>query len=145
MALYFLRAGIGYALSGEGAVFAGAFRTEDGRADPGRCVGTVAPALRFLLLCDTGEGIDHDGNTDYHLCESWHLLCLGVQEDRQSLGTGNSALYEQQSGALIANTYSADLFQDQEITWGMLPGAVLMNGLIFGFFLLSKEFREKKE
>ena len=46
---------------------------------------------------------------------------------------------------LIANTYSADLFQDQEITWGMLPGAVLMNGLIFGFFLLSKEFREKKE
>ncbi len=80
--------------------FAGAFRTEDGRADPGRCVGTVAPALRFLLLCDTGEGIDHDGNTDYHLCESWHLLCLGVQEDRQSLGTGNSALYEQQSGAV---------------------------------------------
>ena len=80
--------------------FAGAFRTEDGRADPGRCVGTVAPALRFLLLCDTGEGIDHDGNTDYHLCESWHLLCLGVQEDRQSLGTGKSALYEQPSGAV---------------------------------------------
>lgn len=44
---------------------------------------------------------------------------------------------------VISNTYSVDIFQNQEITWGMLPSSLVMNGLLFGFFLLSGVFREK--
>ena len=46
---------------------------------------------------------------------------------------------------VITNTYSADVLENQDVTWAMLPSALLLNGLLFGFFLLSKEFREKKE
>lgn len=44
---------------------------------------------------------------------------------------------------VISNTYSADIFQNQEITWGMIPASLVINGLLFGFFLLSGVFREK--
>ncbi len=46
---------------------------------------------------------------------------------------------------VIANEYSTDVLQNQEVTWGMLPGALLLNGVLFGLFLLAKEFRGKGE
>lgn len=45
---------------------------------------------------------------------------------------------------VIANTYSADVLENQEVTWGMVPASLVMNGLLFGFFLLAKEFRGRK-
>lgn len=45
---------------------------------------------------------------------------------------------------VITNTYSADVLENQDVSWAMLPSALLINGLLFGFFLLSKEFREEK-
>lgn len=42
---------------------------------------------------------------------------------------------------VIANDYSADVIENQQVTWGMIPSALLLNGIVFGLFLLSKEFR----
>lgn len=46
---------------------------------------------------------------------------------------------------VVANNYSMDVLENQQVTWAMVPEALLLNGVLFGFFLLSKEFREKKE
>lgn len=44
---------------------------------------------------------------------------------------------------VIANEYSVEALENQQVTWGMIPAALLLNGVLFGLFLLSKEFREK--
>ncbi len=41
---------------------------------------------------------------------------------------------------IISGTYSADVLQNQAIAWADLFPALLLNGLIFGGFLLAKEF-----
>lgn len=41
----------------------------------------------------------------------------------------------------IVNDYSADVFENQQVTWSMIPSSLLINGVFFGLFLLSKEFR----
>ena len=46
---------------------------------------------------------------------------------------------------VIANDYSADVIENQQVTWGMIPSALLLNGVVFGLFLLSKEFRSGKQ
>ena len=38
-----------------------------------------------------------------------------------------------------------EALQYQEITWSMIPLALVVNGLLFGGFLLSKEFRKKED
>lgn len=46
---------------------------------------------------------------------------------------------------LIADTYSIDVLENQQVTWEMIPSALLMNGILFGIFLLSGEFRSKEQ
>lgn len=46
---------------------------------------------------------------------------------------------------VVSNNYSADVLQNQEVTWGMLPESLLLNGVLFGLFLLAKEFRGSRE
>lgn len=41
---------------------------------------------------------------------------------------------------VIANNYSADVIENQQVTWGMIPSVLLLNGIFYGLFLLSKEF-----
>ena len=43
---------------------------------------------------------------------------------------------------VVANEYSADILQDQQVTWSALPLSMILNGILFGFFLLAKEFRK---
>lgn len=43
---------------------------------------------------------------------------------------------------VVTNTYSADILQNQQVTWGMLPMSLLLNGILFGVFLFAKEFRK---
>lgn len=45
---------------------------------------------------------------------------------------------------VIANTYSADILENQDVTWAMLPSSLILNGIFFGLFLLTKEFREAR-
>ena len=45
---------------------------------------------------------------------------------------------------VMAGNYSMDGLENQQITWAMIPEALLINGIVFGFFLLSKEFRKKE-
>lgn len=46
---------------------------------------------------------------------------------------------------VMADNYSLDVLENQQVTWAMVPGALLLNGVVFGLFLLSKEFRGKEE
>ncbi|MDE6883603.1 MAG: CPBP family intramembrane metalloprotease [Lachnospiraceae bacterium] len=43
---------------------------------------------------------------------------------------------------VVANEYSADILQNQAVTWSMLPSSLIVNGILFGLFLLAKEFRK---
>lgn len=45
---------------------------------------------------------------------------------------------------VMANNYSMDVLENQQVTWAMVPQTLLLNGVVFGLFLLSKEFRVKK-
>ena len=45
---------------------------------------------------------------------------------------------------VMANNYSMDVLENQQVTWVMVPQTLLLNGVVFGLFLLSKEFRVKK-
>ena len=46
---------------------------------------------------------------------------------------------------VMANNYSMDVLENQQVTWAMVPQTLLLNGVVFGFFLLSKEFRAKED
>lgn len=45
---------------------------------------------------------------------------------------------------VVANDYSVEILENQQVTWAMIPSALLFNGVLFGLFLLSKEFRESR-
>lgn len=45
---------------------------------------------------------------------------------------------------VMANHYAMDVLENQQVTWAMVPQTLLLNGVVFGFFLLSKEFRAKE-
>ncbi len=45
---------------------------------------------------------------------------------------------------VVANEYTAGVLQNQAVTWEMIPAAILLNGVLFGVFILSKEFRKKE-
>lgn len=40
--------------------------------------------------------------------------------------------------------YSADVLQNQQIHWGAIPVALVMNLLIYGWVIFLKTFKEKK-
>lgn len=44
---------------------------------------------------------------------------------------------------VIAGNYSADVLQNQSVSWSEIPLAFLVNALFFGIFLFAKPFREK--
>lgn len=46
---------------------------------------------------------------------------------------------------VISGTYSADVIQNQAVSWAQIPWALLLNGILFGLFLLAKPYRKKKE
>lgn len=46
---------------------------------------------------------------------------------------------------LVANDYSVEVMQNQAVTWEMIPSAILLNGVLFGALILSKEFRKEEE
>lgn len=43
---------------------------------------------------------------------------------------------------LLANEYAARILLNPELTWIVLPSSLIVNGLLFGSFLLAKEFRK---
>lgn len=45
---------------------------------------------------------------------------------------------------VVANEFSAEILQNQEVTWGLIPSSLIMNGLLFGLFLFAKEFRKDR-
>lgn len=46
---------------------------------------------------------------------------------------------------VIANDYSVEVLENQQVTWAMLPSAFILNGIFFGLFLLSKEFQRSHD
>ena len=45
---------------------------------------------------------------------------------------------------IITSTFSADVLENQVVNWSDLPFALVLNGLCFGFFLISDVFKKKK-
>lgn len=43
---------------------------------------------------------------------------------------------------VISNDYSQNVLENQQVTWEMIPSTLILNGILFGFFLLSKEFQK---
>lgn len=46
---------------------------------------------------------------------------------------------------VLSGTYSAEVLQNQSISWGSLLPALILNGVIFGGFLFARVFRKEKE
>ena len=45
---------------------------------------------------------------------------------------------------IISGTFSADVLENQTVSWKDLPVALVLNGLYFGFFLLADVFKKKE-
>ncbi len=45
---------------------------------------------------------------------------------------------------VISGEVSADVLENQSVAWGDIPLALLLNGVLFGVFILAKVYREKK-
>ena len=59
-----------------------------------------------------------------------------VQLPFLSYGVGSTVTYA---------VFIGDILQEQAVTWSMLPAQLLVNGILFGLFLLAKEFRNKQQ
>lgn len=46
---------------------------------------------------------------------------------------------------VISGQFSGDVLQDQSVSWADIPAALILNGLLFGLFILAKPYREKKQ
>lgn len=46
---------------------------------------------------------------------------------------------------VISGTYSADVIQNQAVSWSQIPWALVLNGLLFGLFLFARPFRKKND
>lgn len=46
---------------------------------------------------------------------------------------------------VTSGQFSADVLQNQSVSWADIPAAFLLNGVLYGVFILAKPFREKKE
>lgn len=44
---------------------------------------------------------------------------------------------------VMAGRYSQSVLENRQAVWAMVPETLLVNGAVFGFFLLSKEFRKR--
>ena len=143
MALYFLRAGIRYALSGEEAVLQERFGLRTGVLILGVVWGLWHLPCDFFYYVTPEKGLIMTA-TQIITCVSLGIFFAWAYRKTGNLWVPVILHYMNNNLApVIANTYSADIFQNQEITWGMLPSSLVMNGLLFGFFLLSGVFREK--
>ena len=74
---------------------------------------------------------------------TWNLFCICLYENAEYLGAGLHYL----NNNLIPNisgTFSADVLENQTVSWKDLPVALVLNGLCFGFFLLADVFKKKE-
>lgn len=46
---------------------------------------------------------------------------------------------------IFSGDYSVDVLQNQQLSWGQIPVAFVMNAVFFGWFLLAKPFRKKEK
>ena len=46
---------------------------------------------------------------------------------------------------VVSGEISADVLENQSVAWSDIPLALLLNGVLFGVFILAKVYREKKE
>lgn len=46
---------------------------------------------------------------------------------------------------ITSGQFSADVLQNQSVSWADIPASLLLNGVLYGGVILAKPFREKKE
>ena len=46
---------------------------------------------------------------------------------------------------ILSGDYSMDVLQNQQLSWGQIPMALIINVIFFGLFIFAKPFREKPD
>lgn len=110
----------------------------------GLCVGCMASANRLLLLHYAGYGAGGSGKPVCYLYFTGDFYGIYLYENPEYLVPIIIHFLNNNMVVVFSGTYSADVLQNQQIHWGDIPVALVMNLLIFGWVIFLKPFKEKK-
>ena len=111
----------------------------------GLCVGCMASANRLLLLHYAGYGADGSGKPVCYLYFTGDFYGNILIMKTQNIWVPIIIHFLNNNMVVVfSGTYSADVLQNQQIHWGDIPVALVMNLLIYGWVIFLKPFKEKK-
>ena len=120
------------------------FWTKRRRNPFGLCVGCMASANRLLLLHYAGYGLAALAS-QFVTCISLGIFMAYTYMKTQNIWVPIIIHFLNNNMVVVfSGTYSADVLQNQQIHWGDIPVALVMNLLIFGWVIFLKPFKEKK-
>lgn len=80
-----------------------------------------------------------------HLYYAWNFFCCYAYMKTQNIWVPVCLHYLNNNLIpIISGTLSADVMENQNVSWRDLPVAVVLNGLCFGFFLLAMYLKRRK-
>ena len=110
----------------------------------GLCVGCMASANRLLLLHYAGYGAGGSGKPVCYLYFTGIFMAYTYMKTQNIWVPIIIHFLNNNMVVVFSGTYSADVLQNQQIHWGDIPVALVMNLLIFGWVIFLKPFKEKK-
>ena len=110
----------------------------------GLCVGCMASANRLLLLHYAGYGAGGSGKPVCYLYFTGDFYGIYLYENQNIWVPIIIHFLNNNMVVVFSGTYSADVLQNQQIHWGAIPVALVMNLLIYGWVIFLKSFKEKK-
>ena len=111
----------------------------------GLCVGCMASANRLLLLYYAGYRGWRLWQASLLPVFHWGVFMAYTYMKTQNIWVPIIIHFLNNNMAVVfSGTYSADVLQNQQIHWGDIPVALVMNLLIFGWVIFLKPFKEKK-
>lgn len=118
--------------------------TPSRRTYPRYRMGLMASTGGFSLLCISGTGLYHACQPAHYLRHLRNIFRLRLHANQQYMGCSPHSFFNNNLAPVIAGTYTADVLQNQTVSWSQIPWSLVINGLLFGLFLLAKPFRKKK-
>lgn len=107
------------------------------------CMGIVAyPRWSVLLYTDIRN--TDDFRTADHLYFAWNFFAYAYMKTQNIWVPVCLHYLNNNLIPIISGTLSADVMENQNVSWRDLPVAVVLNGLCFGFFLLADVFKKKE-
>ena len=106
--------------------------------------GCMASANRLLLLHYAGYGTGGSGKPVCYLYFTGDFYGIYLYENQNIWVPIIIHFLNNNMMVVFAGTDSADVLQNQQIHWGAIPVALVMNLLIYGWVIFLKPFKEKK-